>query len=365
MGWHLAGRVSAVVGSHTHVQTADERVLEPGTAFLTDAGMCGPIDSVIGVKRELAIRRFITHLPTRFEPATGRTVVQGAVVSVDRRQRPRDRDHARAGVRRPPMTTPREQLERLERGTASIIPREELLAKLAEGRPLRVKLGVDPDRARHPPRPHGRAHQAAPVPGSRPSGGADHRRLHGHGRRSERSLGDPAAAHPRGGGGGGGDLSGAGVQDPRPRAHRGALERRLARDAALRGRHPAGRADDGGSHARARRLRHPLPRGRPDRHSRVPLPAHAGVRLGRDPRRRRARRHRSDLQHSARPPAPEGRRPATAGGGDPAAARRHRRHGEDEQVARQLHRRRRAAGRDLRQGDVDLGSRSCCATTSC
>ena len=83
MGWHLAGRVSAVVGSHTHVQTADERVLEPGTAFLTDAGMCGPIDSVIGVKRELAIRRFLTHLPTRFEPAAGRTVVQGAVVRVD------------------------------------------------------------------------------------------------------------------------------------------------------------------------------------------------------------------------------------------------------------------------------------------
>ncbi len=83
MGWHLAGRVSAVVGSHTHVQTADERVLEPGTAFLTDAGMCGPIDSVIGVKRELAIRRFITHLPTKFEPAAGRTVVQGAVVRVD------------------------------------------------------------------------------------------------------------------------------------------------------------------------------------------------------------------------------------------------------------------------------------------
>jgi hypothetical protein len=83
MGWHLAGRVSAVVGSHTHVQTADERVLDPGTAFLTDAGMCGPVDSVIGVKRELAIRRFITHLPTKFEPAAGRTVVQGAVVSVD------------------------------------------------------------------------------------------------------------------------------------------------------------------------------------------------------------------------------------------------------------------------------------------
>ncbi len=83
MGWHLAGRVSAVVGSHTHVQTADERVLPPGTAFLTDAGMCGPIDSVIGVRHELALRRFLTHMPTRFETAAGRTVVQGAVVTVD------------------------------------------------------------------------------------------------------------------------------------------------------------------------------------------------------------------------------------------------------------------------------------------
>lgn len=83
IGWHLAGRVSAVVGSHTHVQTADERVLDPGTAFLTDAGMCGPVDSVIGVKHELAIRRFVTHLPTKFEPAAGRTIVQGAVVSID------------------------------------------------------------------------------------------------------------------------------------------------------------------------------------------------------------------------------------------------------------------------------------------
>lgn len=83
MGWYVAGRASAVVGSHTHVQTADERLLDPGTAFLTDAGMCGPIDSVIGVRTELAIRRFVTHLPTKFETASGRTVVQGAVVAID------------------------------------------------------------------------------------------------------------------------------------------------------------------------------------------------------------------------------------------------------------------------------------------
>lgn len=83
MAYHLAGRVSAVVGSHTHVQTADQRVLDAGTAFMTDAGMCGPVDSIIGVRAELALRRFITHLPVRFEPAGGRTVVQGAVIAVD------------------------------------------------------------------------------------------------------------------------------------------------------------------------------------------------------------------------------------------------------------------------------------------
>lgn len=83
MAYHLAGRASAVIGSHTHVQSADARVLPSGTAFQTDAGMCGPIDSVIGVKPELALRRFLTHRPTRFEPASGRTWVQGAVVEVD------------------------------------------------------------------------------------------------------------------------------------------------------------------------------------------------------------------------------------------------------------------------------------------
>jgi len=83
MGWFLDGRVSAVIGSHTHVQTADNRLLPKGTAFMTDAGMCGPIDSVIGVRAELAIRRFVSKRPTRFEPASGRVVVQGAVVEVD------------------------------------------------------------------------------------------------------------------------------------------------------------------------------------------------------------------------------------------------------------------------------------------
>jgi len=83
MGWYLDGRVTAVVGSHTHVQTADERVLPQGTAYLTDAGMCGPRDSVIGVKREQVIRRFLTQMPGRFEVAEGVVIVQGAMVDVD------------------------------------------------------------------------------------------------------------------------------------------------------------------------------------------------------------------------------------------------------------------------------------------
>jgi 2',3'-cyclic-nucleotide 2'-phosphodiesterase len=83
MGWYLDGRVSAVVGSHSHVQTADERLLPGGTAFLTDLGITGPFDSVIGVDKELAIQRFRTGIPNRFEPAKGRVRVQGAVVRID------------------------------------------------------------------------------------------------------------------------------------------------------------------------------------------------------------------------------------------------------------------------------------------
>jgi metallophosphoesterase (TIGR00282 family) len=83
MGWFLAGRVSAVLGSHTHVQTADERLLPGGTAYVTDVGMCGPMDSVIGVEHELAIRRFVTHMPVKFAVARGPVVAQGAFVDID------------------------------------------------------------------------------------------------------------------------------------------------------------------------------------------------------------------------------------------------------------------------------------------
>ena len=76
----LDGRVTAVIGTHTHVQTNDARLLPAGTAAVTDAGMTGPHDSVIGVKAELAIRRMRTRLPVRFEPADGGVRIEGVVV---------------------------------------------------------------------------------------------------------------------------------------------------------------------------------------------------------------------------------------------------------------------------------------------
>jgi metallophosphoesterase (TIGR00282 family) len=83
MGHYLDGRVSAVLGTHTHIQTADERVLPGGTAFVTDVGMCGPWDSVIGVKKDLVLQRFLTQRPMSFEPAKRDTRLQGAIVDID------------------------------------------------------------------------------------------------------------------------------------------------------------------------------------------------------------------------------------------------------------------------------------------
>jgi len=83
LGWYLDGRVSAVVGTHRHVQTADERVLTQGTAFITDLGMTGPVDSVIGVDPALAISRFLTQMPNRFVPAKGPSALHGVVIRID------------------------------------------------------------------------------------------------------------------------------------------------------------------------------------------------------------------------------------------------------------------------------------------
>jgi metallophosphoesterase (TIGR00282 family) len=83
MGWHLDGRVAAVVGTHTHVQTADERVLPQGTAYITDVGMTGPHDSVIGVERSAILQRFLTALPQRFETATENPRLNAVIVAAD------------------------------------------------------------------------------------------------------------------------------------------------------------------------------------------------------------------------------------------------------------------------------------------
>ena len=83
MGWHLDGKVTAVVGTHTHVQTADERMLPKGTAYLTDVGMTGPHDSVIGVEIEAALGKFVTGLPSRFDTATDNPRLNAVVIDAD------------------------------------------------------------------------------------------------------------------------------------------------------------------------------------------------------------------------------------------------------------------------------------------
>ncbi|MCS7309672.1 MAG: TIGR00282 family metallophosphoesterase [Armatimonadetes bacterium] len=82
-GWYVDGRCSAVVGTHTHVQTADARILPGGTAYITDVGMCGALDSVIGMQVEQVVQRFRSQLPVKFEAARGRPAVQGVFVELD------------------------------------------------------------------------------------------------------------------------------------------------------------------------------------------------------------------------------------------------------------------------------------------
>jgi metallophosphoesterase (TIGR00282 family) len=84
MGWHLDGRVSAVLGSHTHVQTSDERLLPKGTAYLTDLGMTGPSQSVIGREIEPVLAKFTTGMPSRFEVAKGPAVLEGVLLDINR-----------------------------------------------------------------------------------------------------------------------------------------------------------------------------------------------------------------------------------------------------------------------------------------
>jgi len=81
--WYVDGRAAAVIGTHTHVQTADERILPGGTAFITDVGMTGPVDSVIGMKKELVISRFLTQMPSKFEVADGEALLSAVVIDID------------------------------------------------------------------------------------------------------------------------------------------------------------------------------------------------------------------------------------------------------------------------------------------
>jgi metallophosphoesterase (TIGR00282 family) len=84
MGWHLDGRVTAVVGTHTHVPTADAKILPEGTAYISDVGMTGPRDSVIGFRLDTVLPRFLRHLPTRFEVADGPVSLNAALIEADR-----------------------------------------------------------------------------------------------------------------------------------------------------------------------------------------------------------------------------------------------------------------------------------------
>jgi hypothetical protein len=83
MGWFLDGKATAVLGTHTHVQTSDEQILNEGTAYITDVGMTGPLDSVIGIRKQVAINRLLTQIPWKFDVATDGVVLQGVVIEVD------------------------------------------------------------------------------------------------------------------------------------------------------------------------------------------------------------------------------------------------------------------------------------------
>jgi metallophosphoesterase (TIGR00282 family) len=83
MGWFLNGRVSAILGTHTHVQTSDEKILGEGTAYITDVGMTGPLASVIGIRKQVALDRLLTQIPWKFDVATEEIELQGVVIDVD------------------------------------------------------------------------------------------------------------------------------------------------------------------------------------------------------------------------------------------------------------------------------------------
>lgn len=149
MGWHLDGRVSAVIGTHTHVQTADERILPNGTACLSDAGMTGGFDSVIGMDRKAALRRFLTLLPERLSPADRDLRLNGALLTVDpatgraqairRLEVPWSREAAAGGARRLSGAEPAATVRLAARHEAAALAAAGVTAVLAL-----VAVGEDP-----------------------------------------------------------------------------------------------------------------------------------------------------------------------------------------------------------------------------
>jgi len=83
LAWYVDGRVSCVIGTHTHVQTSDERILPCGTGFITDVGMTGPYEGIIGVDKDIIVNKFITHMPAKFEIAKGAVQFNGIIVDID------------------------------------------------------------------------------------------------------------------------------------------------------------------------------------------------------------------------------------------------------------------------------------------
>ncbi len=98
MGWYLDGRVSAIVGTHTHVPTADARILPKGTAFISDVGMVGPRDSVIGIERKIIIDKFLTGLPIKHEVASGPAVVNAVFINLNEKENVIERINMRTDV---------------------------------------------------------------------------------------------------------------------------------------------------------------------------------------------------------------------------------------------------------------------------
>ncbi|MGA9172769.1 MAG: TIGR00282 family metallophosphoesterase, partial [Thermoactinomyces sp.] len=87
LAWYLDGRISALIGTHTHVQTADERILPKGTGYLTDVGMVGPADGVIGMEKSAVIKRFLTQMPVRFEVAKGQARFNAVLIDLDKQSK--------------------------------------------------------------------------------------------------------------------------------------------------------------------------------------------------------------------------------------------------------------------------------------